>query len=192
MHPFARPILVDVDTQHDFMRPTGALYVPGAEALEPTLARLVAACHAAGVPHLATLDTHTPDDPEFAAFGFPPHCVAGTPGWAKVAATAAGPGMQVFEKAAFDAFTNPRFAPAVAGLAPSCAIVVGVATDYCVKAAVLGLRQMGVEVRLVADAIAPVAADTGAAALAEMLAAGAELVSADAVLAGLAAGRKVA
>ena len=32
MHPFARPILVDVDTQHDFMRPTGALYVPGAEA----------------------------------------------------------------------------------------------------------------------------------------------------------------
>jgi hypothetical protein len=45
---------------------------------------------------------------------------------------------------------------------------------------------------LVEDAIAPVAADTGAAALAEMVAAGAELISADAVLAGLTAGRKAA
>lgn len=190
MNPFARPVLIDVDTQRDFMRPDGALYVPHAEALEPTLARLIAACRQAGVPHFATLDTHTPDDPEFAAFGFPPHCVAGSAGWAKVAATTGA--TRTFEKAAFDAFTNPAFGPAVADLAPTAAIVVGVATDYCVKAAVLGLRAMGVPVLLLEDAIAPVAADTGAAALVEMQAAGARLVSAAEVLAGLAATQKVA
>ena len=141
-------ILVDVDTQHDFMDPAGALYVPGAERLVDNLAAIVAAAHAHGVPHLATLDTHTPDDPEFAAYGFPAHCVAGTPGHAKLAVTA---GARVFPKATFDVYTNPAFAEAVAGLAPETALVVGVATDYCVKAAALGLLGQGVAVLLISS-----------------------------------------
>lgn len=184
MDSFARPILVDVDTQADFMGATGALYVPGAEAIAPRLAAVVAAARAAGVPHLATLDTHTPDDPEFAAYGFPAHCVAGTPGWAKIAETA-GP-TQAFEKATFDVFTNPAFPAAVRALDPSVAVVVGVATDYCVKAAVLGLRAMGVAVVLVDDAIAAVTPETGAAALAEMTAAGAATMTTAEVVAALA------
>lgn len=184
MDSFARPILVDVDTQADFMCATGALYVPGAEAIAPRLAEVVAAAREARVPHLATLDTHTPDDPEFAAYGFPPHCVAGTPGWAKIAETATA--TQAFEKATFDVFTNPAFAAAVRALDPTVAVVVGVATDYCVKAAVMGLRAMGVPVVLVADAIAAVTPETGAAALAEMQAAGATLATTAEVVAKLA------
>ena len=183
MNAYTRPILVDVDTQLDFMAPTGALSVPRASALAPSLEALVEAARKAGIPHFATVDTHTPDDPEFAAYGFPPHCVKGTPGWARIPETACP--TRSFEKATFDVFTNPDFAAAVAAVKPSAAIVCGVATDYCVKAAVLGLLAMGVPVLLVADAIASVAPETGEAALAEMAAAGAVLTSTRAVVAGL-------
>lgn len=186
MDTLVRPILVDVDTQLDFMCETGALYVPGAEAIVPHLTAVVQAARAAGIPHLSTLDTHTPDDPEFAAYGFPPHCVMGTAGWMKIAATrpvegaivtrpeqiGQGARETVFTKATFDVFTNPLFAPAVRALDPGVAIVVGVAADYCVKAAVLGLRALGVPVMIVEDAIAAVTPETGAQAIAEMRAAG--------------------
>ena len=82
-----RTILVDIDTQFDFMDPTGALYVPGAERLYGVQSALRAFAAERGIPHLATMDTHTPDDPEFAQYNFPPHCVRGTAGWAKVEAT---------------------------------------------------------------------------------------------------------
>jgi nicotinamidase-related amidase len=190
-----RYLLVDVDTQVDFMAPKGALYVPGAAALSGNLAALVAAARAHGVPHFATLDTHTLDDPEFAAYGFPAHCVAGTTGHAKIAATRqeaaiALAGMELapaarelaFPKATFDVYTTPAFARAVAAVRPDEAIVCGVATDYCVKAAVMGLLAQGVKVALVTDAIAAVTPETGAAALVEMHAAGARtLTTAEAV-----------
>ena len=189
-----RTVLVDVDTQVDFMASTGALYVPGAEGLAANLATLMDVARRSGVPHLATLDTHTPDDPEFAAYGFPAHCVVGTPGHAKVAATqqlrpvvlagdmAVTPAVLAarelaFPKATFDVFTNPAFARTVAALAPRRALVCGVATDYCVKAAVLGLLAMGVPVTLVHDAIAAVTDETGAAARAARVEAGAELAT---------------
>jgi nicotinamidase/pyrazinamidase len=195
-----RMMLVDVDTQVDFMAPDGALYVPGAVHLNANLALLVAACRKARVPHLATLDTHTPDDPEFAAFNFPPHCVKGTPGHAKIAATAQVAPLLLtdaravtplalkdaellFPKATFDVFSNAAFRLTVEKLAPALAIVVGVATDYCVKAAVLGLLAMGVSVVLVTDALASVSTETGDAALAEMLAKGARMQTTHEVLA---------
>lgn len=194
-----RVIFVDIDTQFDFMDPSGALYVPGAETLSEQLAALTAYARAHGIPHLATMDTHTPDDPEFAQYGFPAHCVRGTAGWAKVEATrqaapfpvkADGPEVSthrelLFQKATFDAFSNPAFGAVVARLAPTEAVVFGVATDYCVKAAVLGLRAAGVPVILVKDAIAAVTAETGEAALAEMTAAGARLMSLAGVIAHL-------
>jgi nicotinamidase/pyrazinamidase len=190
-------IFVDIDTQFDFMDPAGALYVPGAERLGDRLRDLTAYAAARGIPHLATMDTHTPDDPEFAQYNFPPHCVRGTAGWGKVDATrqaapfpvqADGPELAahrelIFQKATFDAFSHPAFGPAVARLAPSTAVVFGVATDYCVKAAVLGLLAAGVPVILVKDAIAAVTPESGAAALAEMVGAGARPMSTAAVVA---------
>lgn len=194
-----RTILVDVDTQVDFMAPKGALYVPGAAALAPNLGRLVAAARAAGVPHLATLDTHTLDDPEFAAYGFPAHCVKGTTGHAKILETrqqnplvleqgrpVAGERELCFAKATFDVFTNPAFAAAVTELKPGLAIVCGVATDYCVKAAVLGLVRLGVPVALVTDAIAAVTPEGGAETLAELAGLGVRLLDTRAALALLA------
>lgn len=182
-------ILLDVDTQVDFMAASGALSVPGAEALLPRLGALVLAAQAAGVPHWATTDTHTEGDPEFAAYGFPAHCVAGSPGWRRVAATAQqepvvvaldGTGVEGvvgamavdFRKASFDVGENPGFARALGLAGVEEAYVVGVATEYCVRAACLSLVAAGVRVWVVTDAVAAVEGGAGAAALAELSAKG--------------------
>lgn len=87
-------LLVCVDTQFDFVMPSGALYVPGAEQIiQPGiefLARLSPADYAAA---LFTFDSHdetfegSPEnlgDPASGVPGFPMHCAKGTPGWQNV------------------------------------------------------------------------------------------------------------
>jgi len=65
---------------------------------------------------------------------------------------------------------------------PVQAIVYGVATDYCVKDAVLGMRKRGIEVLLVTDAIKEVTPETGKEALALMCKAGAREVTTNQLL----------
>ncbi|MEZ5403723.1 MAG: isochorismatase family cysteine hydrolase [Bryobacteraceae bacterium] len=146
-------LFFDVDTQIDFLYPAGALYVPGAEAIVATVARLnlYAADH--GIPLLSTLDTHAEDDPEFRAHGFQAHCVRGTAGWNKPASTLVG--QTLFEKNTFDAFTNLELVRWVKELAPDRVAVYGVVTEICVAEAVRGLVRTlpGARVELVEDAV---------------------------------------
>lgn len=81
-----RRILVDVDTQHDFVDPTGALYVPAEPHVREVIAATLSEAQAAGDPIIGSVDSHAYDAWEFAANGgpFPPHCVKGTPGWLRV------------------------------------------------------------------------------------------------------------
>jgi nicotinamidase-related amidase len=73
-----RYVFVDVDTQRDFLDPDGTLFIRGAEAIRPNLARLAAFAREHRIPVIATACAHEPDeaDPE----PFPPHCLVGTPG----------------------------------------------------------------------------------------------------------------
>lgn len=81
-----RRILVDVDTQHDFVDPSGALYVPADPGVREAIATALREAHAAGDPILGSVDSHAYDAWEFSVNGgpFPPHCVKGTPGWLRV------------------------------------------------------------------------------------------------------------
>jgi nicotinamidase/pyrazinamidase len=81
-----RRILVDVDTQHDFVDPAGALYVPAEPGVRKAIAAALAEAQAAGDPILGSVDSHAYDSWEFASNGgpFPPHSVKGTPGWLRV------------------------------------------------------------------------------------------------------------
>jgi nicotinamidase/pyrazinamidase len=81
-----RRILVDVDTQHDFVDPRGALYVPADPGVREAIASALSTAQAAGDPILGSVDSHAYDAWEFATNGgpFPPHCVKGTPGWLRV------------------------------------------------------------------------------------------------------------
>lgn len=81
-----RRILVDVDTQHDFVDPTGALHVPAEPGVREAIATALQEAQAAGDPIVGSVDSHAYDAWEFASNGgpFPPHCVKGTPGWLRV------------------------------------------------------------------------------------------------------------
>lgn len=81
-----RRILVDVDTQADFVDPGGALYVPAEPRVRQAIGAALSEAQAAGDPILGSVDSHAYDAWEFAPNGgpFPPHCVKGTPGWLRV------------------------------------------------------------------------------------------------------------
>lgn len=164
-------VFVDVDTQRDFLEPAGALFVAGSGAILPNLTRLTACARSRGVPVLATACAHTPDEPD--PEPFPPHCLVGRPGQERVAATS-WPGSRVvgpdeslagdlplhltLEKRRYDLFSHPDAGRIVAlyGRDRPRFVVYGVATDYCVRAAVLGLRDRGHRVAVVVDAICAV------------------------------------
>ncbi len=64
------------------------------------------------------------------------------------------------------------------------AVVYGVATDYCVKAAVLGMQERGIQTYVVEDAIKGITEESSSAAIANMRKAGAKVVSLEQVLRG--------
>jgi len=88
----ARVIFWDVDTQYDFMKADGKLYVPDAEQLIPNLKKLTDYAHGHGICILASADDHLLEDPETSLTPdfketFTPHCLRGTPGQRKIPET---------------------------------------------------------------------------------------------------------
>jgi nicotinamidase/pyrazinamidase len=79
-------VIVDVDTQRDFMLPEGALYVPADTSVRMAIARVLQHAQRSGTPIIGSVDSHAHDAWEFADNGgpFAPHCVKGTPGWLRV------------------------------------------------------------------------------------------------------------
>ena len=196
-------IFWDVDTQVDFMLPEGKLYVPGAETIIPTLARLT---HWAAQHHVlvvASADAHQPDDEEFSQY--PPHCLAGTPGQRKIPETSLTPqstipnrygaelpdaGLYqqiVLEKQKFDVFTNPNTEAFMAQLGRPEIALYGVVTEICVSAAARGLLDRGYRVTVVEDAIQPLDRDKGRAFLEEVRQRGGRIVTAEQLLSSSAA-----
>jgi nicotinamidase/pyrazinamidase len=197
-------VFVDIDTQADFMMPGGKLYVPGAEQLLPTLARLNEFAAANGIPIVASADAHATDDPEFQQW--PPHCVRSTPGQLKVPESLQAHYLVVprerhaslteeelsryrqwiLEKNTLDIFTNAHADPLAKSLEAERYLVYGVATEYCVRHAVLGLLRRRQQVALLTDATRAVDAAAGEQALQEMKQAGAALVTGEQLLSRLA------
>jgi nicotinamidase/pyrazinamidase len=194
-------LFVDVDTQHDFCDPAGALFVRGGPAVMPNIVRLIEHASRSRALLVGSVDSHDFTAWEFESNGgpFPPHCVKGTPGWLKMPGTFLPRTIFIpnvprtdhraiadkradavlFEKEVYSLFANREALPVLDALlaregasrSTATAIVFGIATDYCVKEAALGLRKHGFEVAVVIDAIAPVTEAGGKVALDEMRAA---------------------
>jgi nicotinamidase/pyrazinamidase len=196
-------ILWDVDTQVDFMLPEGKLYVPGAEETAPALGRLVDAAGAAGLVHVASADDHELTDDEISSepdfsTTYPPHCLRGTRGARRIPETEqAEPvplGLELVPerylegreflllKKHFDVFTNPHAEVLLERLDPDAVIVFGVATDVCVHATILGLRERGRRAIFVEDAARGLDETRTAACLAEWLDLGVIFSTVDGVL----------
>jgi nicotinamidase/pyrazinamidase len=168
-----KTVFFDVDTQLDFLYPAGALFVPGAQHLIDSLSALTRYAAANSIQIISTADAHLEDDPEFRVWK--PHCVAGTVGQTKAAATSLSPSLVVstatdalksistaalasapqivVEKQQLDPFTNPNLAPLLDLLKAGRFVVYGVVTEYCVVSAALGLLKTGAQVELVQDAV---------------------------------------
>ena len=162
-----KTVFFDVDTQLDFLYPAGALYVPGAESIVARVAALNRYGDAHGIPVVSTMDAHSEDDPEFR--DWPPHCVAGTAGQQKPAATllekrlvltnspqnveVQGAPQILLEKQSVDCFTNVNLTALLDQLGAKQCVVYGVVTEICVKNAAMGLLKTGRGVTLVTDAV---------------------------------------
>ena len=163
-----KTVFVDIDTQFDFMDPCGNLYVPGAEDIVDNVKKLFDYAQEHKIKILSSMDAHTSDDPEFKLF--PPHCIKGTPGNHKIEASTCNENIIIenreqditesimdheqiiVESQTFDIFESTNTDKIVKKLDAQNFVVFGVVTDYCVKAAVLGLLKRGYNVSLVTDA----------------------------------------
>ena len=185
-------IFYDVDTQNDFMNRDGALYVPGAEETKPNLKNVTNYALDKQIAIIGSLDTHYGTERFKDKEGelrrnrgpFPDHCMLGSFGAKKIPETDVDGKGRYFPKQSYDIFTNPAFEVFLQMADVKEAVVYGVATDYCVKAAVVGMQKRGVQCYVVEDAISGVAPDTTKSALEEMATAGAKFVKTSDVLEG--------
>lgn len=205
-------IFWDVDTQYDFMRSSGKLYVPGSEAIIPALRQLTEYAHARGVRIIASADDHLPGHRELSATPdwretFPEHCMRGTAGQQKIEETAlrnplviepepqdpvalaarvrAHDGDILLHKHWFDVFTNPNLLPVLDALAPERIVLYGVALDICDKYAMEGLLRLrpGIALTLVTDAVRAIDPAVGTALLEDWRRRGVRLASSAEILA---------
>ena len=162
----------DVDTQIDFIEPTGKLYVPGAEKIKANLAFLTEMGASKGCLS-GSVDAHTPSDDEFREW--PEHCVYGTPGqhkvqestvkctlfvpsvklsFKKLSEVAVYEGQVILEKQDTDLRTNPNVKSYMDLIGPRLIVIYGVVSEICVNSAVdFFARDLGYETAVVDDAI---------------------------------------
>ena len=162
----------DVDTQIDFIEPTGKLYVPRAESIKANLAYLTE-MGAIGGRLSGSVDAHTPNDMEFKEW--PEHCVYGTLGQHKIPESlvngtlfvpsvklsidqlseiVAYEGQVIFEKQDTDVRSNPNVKPYMDLISPKIIVVYGVVSEICVNSAVDYFASvLGYETVVVVDAI---------------------------------------
>lgn len=187
----AETALLIVDVQGDFC-PGGALPVPEGDQVVPVLNRAIERFRQAGALVVASRDWHPERSTHFAAYGgrWPVHCVQGTEGAAfhpdlKLPADAIvvskGMGEDEDGYSAFEARTEDGvpLEDVLRNRGVRRLVVGGLATDYCVRASVLGALERGFEVLVLQDAIRGVDVQPGDSqrAIAEMQEKGARLVS---------------
>lgn len=182
--------LLIVDVQNDFCA-GGALAVPDGDAVVPVVNAVAARAATSGVPVFASRDWHPADTAHFKPYGgaWPVHCVAGTAGAGFHPGLALPDGSLVVTKgddpgadgySAFDGHlvTGETLVEALVSRGIGRLVVVGLATDYCVKHSVIDARRAGLAVEVVSDAVRGVDLTPGDSerAVAEMRTAGATLV----------------
>ena len=202
--PKHRIVLWEVDTQQDFMLPSGKLYVPGAEKIIPNIKRLVDEARKDRVLLVSSACRHLPDDPEFEIF--PRHCVRGTPGERIIPQgltqnvhsipndgsvmlpdSILDNQQLILEKQTLDVFSNPHTEAIVNRLGKDTEyLVFGVVVEHCVYLAAKGLMDRGHKVSIVQDAVETLKGADGRRSLDELRSLGTQFVSTDQAIAAIA------
>jgi len=177
-------VLIVVDVQNDFC-PGGALAVPDGDAVVPIINRLMPCFERV----IATQDFHPPGHSSFAAQGgpWPEHCVQGTVG------AEFHPGLdtdaidEIVQKGTdlatdgYSGFAGTDLAERLRNGGAAKVFIVGLATDYCVRATAIEAVANGFETIVLTDAIRAVDVQPGDGdrAAAEMQTAGATTTPSD-------------
>ena len=171
-----RTALVVVDVQNDFADPAGSLAVAGGPEVVTATNAEVAAAADAGAVVVYTQDWHPADTPHFAKDGgtWPVHCVQGT--WGAQLHPDLDVRGEVVRKGEHgeDGYSGFTMRDPVSGTSVPTAlagvlrergverlVVVGLATDYCVRATALEGREHGWPVTVPWDAVAAVDLEPG-------------------------------
>jgi len=181
--------LVVVDVQNDFADPDGSLFVAGGHAALPFINQQIEAANASSATVVYTRDWHPDTTPHFAKDGgiWPVHCVGDT--WGSdfhPDLLVAGPEIKkgTGGEDGYSGFSvrNPETgARAATGLEDllrdaeiTDVVVVGLATDYCVKETALDAARLGFATTVLADGIRSVNLNPGdgSRAIAEMVRSG--------------------
>lgn len=184
--------LLVVDVQNDFADPSGSLYVSGGETIIPLLNEELARARAAESYVVYTQDWHPPTTPHFQKDGgiWPVHCVQES--WGAEFHPELQVEGEVVRKGTggedgYSGFTirhpdsgeeeSTELADLLKERGIERVVVVGLATDYCVKDTALDALRLGFETVVRADAMRAVDLQPGDGdrALEEMAAAGARL-----------------
>ncbi|MBD3942858.1 isochorismatase family protein [Microbacterium sp. NEAU-LLC] len=184
-----------VDVQNDFTE-GGALGVEGGDAVARGISQFLVTHAEDYAVVIASRDWHDGDNDNGGHFAsgepdfvdtWPVHCVAGTegaeydPGLDTAAVThhvkkgQGKPAYSLYEGTTDDGETVSQLLDAHGVVDVD---VVGIATDYCVRASALDAIEHGRHVRVLTDLVAGVATASSEAALAELAHAGAELAEA--------------
>jgi len=185
--------LIVVDVQNDFC-PGGSLAVAHGDEVVAPINKLIREFLDRAEPVYKTRDWHPARTKHFAAYGgvWPIHCVQNTRGAEFHADLLEDPLINIISKGidesadGYSAFDGTNLGGLLREEGVEEIWVGGLATDYCVKETVLdGVRQ-GFKVKALADSMRAVnlKADDGAKAVAQMRAAGAEIVGNESKAAG--------
>lgn len=195
----------DVDTQYDFMRPEGRLYVPGAEGIIDAVSEARHFALTSGYSIIASTDWHREGNEEISAkpdfeSTFPAHCIADKPGGERVGYLGDVPidvipnepvsyaDLQKFaakeqfhiviRKEHLDVFSNPNTVKLLEILKPGKVVIYGVALDMCVRLAVEGLLSTGgMELSLLRDAVKALGLNSDERVISEFEARGVNIIS---------------
>jgi nicotinamidase/pyrazinamidase len=164
----SKTALLVVDFQNDFADPQGSLYVSGAEDVVDRINQEIERAARAGALVVYTQDWHPRSTPHFATDGgiWPVHCVAGTWGadlYPKLDVVGAVVRKGTGGEDGYSGFSvrdpgsGEESSTGLAQMLESGGIertvIVGLATDYCVKETALDALRLGYPVTVLEDAV---------------------------------------
>lgn len=162
-------VLLDVNTQRDFLQPGMACPVPLQDDLVRQVRCVIAWAKRNQVPVISTVDSHRHG--EVRNKKIPPHCIDGTPGQQKMPFTLFGSYVKVegdntlavpidlftrhqqviFRKRTSDLFLNPKADRFITHLPVAEYVLMGLSLEGSIKAITLGLLARGKQVSVVLD-----------------------------------------
>jgi nicotinamidase-related amidase len=164
-----RQILIDIDTQRDFLLGCGSASVRNYKKVLANVRRLMAWARHSEVRIISTCEVHRNNN----GYSATDYCLDGTPGQKKIRYTVLNKRtifpadsntdlpidlllrnrQIIFNKRCADPFEEPRIERALSEVEADEFIVMGAAAEGAVKATVLGLLRRGKKVSVVVDAV---------------------------------------